>query len=76
MMKKFMFSFLFLDQAESFPDYPVETYSPPIEPVAPRIPTVDERFLCPYCNQQLPDQDEIAYVEHLSQCFNEMNNIF
>jgi hypothetical protein len=27
---------------------------------------------CPYCNEKLPNNDDIDYIQHLSQCFNEM----
>lgn len=71
MMKNFLFEYL--DLAEVPIDQPVEANPPPM---APRIPPVDERYLCPYCNQHLSDEDELGYIEHLSACFNEMNNIF
>jgi len=27
---------------------------------------------CPYCNEKLPNNEDIDYIQHLSQCFNEM----
>jgi len=31
---------------------------------------------CPYCNEILPNNDETVYIQHLSQCFNEMTGNF
>jgi len=31
---------------------------------------------CPYCNEKLPNNDDIIYTQHLSQCFNEMTGNF
>lgn len=54
----------------------IEQHSIPSEPIAPRIHPENEQYICPYCNEQLNQEDEIAYMEHLSQCYNEMNGSF
>jgi len=31
---------------------------------------------CPYCNEKLSNTDDLFYIQHLSQCFNEMTGNF
>lgn len=40
------------------------------------VPTEPERLGCPFCDEKFTNNDDIAYIEHLSRCFNDMNGHF
>ncbi len=35
-----------------------------------------QQLICPYCNQKLSSTDDIAYLQHVSQCCNEITDNF
>ena len=38
----------------------------------PAVNTVPNDYECPNCNQKFPNSDEVAYHQHLSDCFNRL----
>jgi hypothetical protein len=44
--------------------------------VASNVSMESKQLECPYCNEKFPNNDGVIYIEHLSQCFNELTGSF
>jgi hypothetical protein len=44
--------------------------------ISPPVPTESKQLECPFCNAKFANNEDIAYIEHLTNCFNNVNDNF
>ena len=76
-------SFEFPESSVKLPEpsiaYPESSEMPNVDHVPTAdaaVPMEPEELRCPLCDEKFPNDSDIPYLEHVSQCFNDVNENF